>query len=89
MLFDEPTSALDSESIGEVLEAMADLARDGMTMIYVTHEMAFARTVADRIIFMDQGRIVEQAPPAQFFGAPQSARAQLFLSRLRRYETGA
>ena len=82
MLFDEPTSALDPESIGEVLEVMADLTRDGMTMVFVTHEMAFARKVADRVIFMDQGRIVEQAAPEQFFGAPQSARAQLFLSRL-------
>jgi ABC-type polar amino acid transport system ATPase subunit len=82
MLFDEPTSALDPESIGEVLEVMADLTRDGMTMIFVTHEMAFARRVADRIIFMDQGRIVEQAAPEQFFSKPQSERAQLFLSRL-------
>jgi ABC-type polar amino acid transport system ATPase subunit len=82
MLFDEPTSALDPESIGEVLEVMADLTRDGMTMIFVTHEMAFARKVADRIIFMDHGRIVEQAAPEQFFSKPQSERAQLFLSRL-------
>jgi ABC-type polar amino acid transport system ATPase subunit len=82
MLFDEPTSALDPESIGEVLEVMADLTRDGMTMVFVTHEMAFARKVADRIIFMDQGRIVEQAAPDRFFSAPQSPRARLFLSRL-------
>jgi general L-amino acid transport system ATP-binding protein len=89
MLFDEPTSALDPESIGEVLDVMADLTRDGMTMIFVTHEMAFARKVADRIIFMDQGRIVEQAAPEQFFSAPQSARAKLFLSRLLHYESAS
>ncbi len=86
MLFDEPTSALDPESIAEVLDVMADLARDGMTMICVTHEMAFARRIADRIIFMDHGRIVEAAPPQQFFSAPRSLRAKLFLSRLLRYE---
>jgi general L-amino acid transport system ATP-binding protein len=86
MLFDEPTSALDPESIAEVLDVMADLARDGMTMICVTHEMAFARRIADRIIFMDHGRIVEAALPEQFFSAPQSVRAKLFLSRLLRYE---
>jgi general L-amino acid transport system ATP-binding protein len=82
MLFDEPTSALDPEMIKEVLDVMVELAREGMTMIVVTHEMGFARTVADRVVFMDGGRIVEAAPPAQFFGAPKSERAKLFLSQI-------
>jgi general L-amino acid transport system ATP-binding protein len=82
MLFDEPTSALDPEMIKEVLDVMVELARDGMTMICVTHEMGFARTVADMMVFMDQGQIVERAPPAQFFAAPESERARVFLSRL-------
>jgi len=82
MLFDEPTSALDPEMIKEVLDVMVELAREGMTMIVVTHEMGFARTVADRVIFMDEGRIVEAAPPAQFFSAPKTDRAKLFLSQV-------
>ena len=82
MLFDEPTSALDPEMVKEVLDVMTDLAREGMTMICVTHEMGFAQAVADRVIFMDRGRIVEQAPPKAFFTAPQSARAQEFLAQL-------
>jgi general L-amino acid transport system ATP-binding protein len=82
MLFDEPTSALDPEMIKEVLDVMVELAREGMTMMVVTHEMGFARTVADRVIFMDGGRIVEAAPPAEFFGAPKTDRAKLFLSQL-------
>lgn len=82
MLFDEPTSALDPEMIKEVLDVMVALARDGMTMICVTHEMGFARTVADAMVFMDEGRIVEQATPEKFFAAPESERARLFLSRV-------
>ena len=82
MLFDEPTSALDPEMIKEVLDVMVELAREGMTMVVVTHEMGFARTVADRVIFMDDGRIVEAAPPAEFFGAPKTDRAKLFLSQV-------
>ena len=82
MLFDEPTSALDPEMIKEVLDVMVELAREGMTMMVVTHEMGFARTVADRVVFMDGGRIVEAAPPAEFFGAPKSDRAKLFLSQI-------
>jgi general L-amino acid transport system ATP-binding protein len=82
MLFDEPTSALDPEMIKEVLDVMVELAGEGMTMMVVTHEMGFAKTVADRVIFMDGGRIVEAAPPAEFFGAPRTERAQLFLSQL-------
>ncbi len=82
MLFDEPTSALDPEMIKEVLDVMTDLAQSGMTMICVTHEMGFARRVADTMIFMDQGRIVERASPTDFFRAPQSARTQLFLSQI-------
>ena len=82
MLFDEPTSALDPEMIKEVLDVMIELARDGMTMAVVTHEMGFARTVADRVVFLDEGRIVEAAPPAEFFSAPRSDRARLFLSRI-------
>jgi general L-amino acid transport system ATP-binding protein len=82
MLFDEPTSALDPEMIKEVLDVMVELAREGMTMMVVTHEMGFARTVADRVVFMDGGRIVEAAPPAEFFGAPKTDRARLFLSQV-------
>jgi glutamate/aspartate transport system ATP-binding protein len=82
MLFDEPTSALDPEMIGEVLAVMLELARDGMTMIVVTHEMGFARKAADRVVFMDRGAIVETAPTQQFFDAPRAERAQLFLSRI-------
>jgi len=82
MLFDEPTSALDPEMIKEVLDVMVELAREGMTMICVTHEMGFARTVADRIVFMDAGEIVESATPADFFAAPKTERARLFLSQI-------
>lgn len=82
MLFDEPTSALDPEMIGEVLDVMRALAREGMTMVVVTHEMGFAREVADRIVFMDQGQIVEESPPEQFFANPKEERARTFLSRL-------
>ena len=82
MLFDEPTSALDPEMINEVLDVMSDLARDGMTMIVVTHEMGFARRVANRIIFMDEGEIVETRQPDEFFTAPQSERARAFLSKI-------
>ena len=83
MLFDEPTSALDPEMVGEVLMVMRDLARDGMTMVCVTHEMGFAREVADRILFMDSGAILERAAPDDFFNRPQHARAQQFLSDIR------
>jgi glutamate/aspartate transport system ATP-binding protein len=82
MLFDEPTSALDPELIGEVLDVMVGLAREGMTMICVTHEMGFARRVAQRVVFMDEGSVVEDAPTAQFFEAPRSDRARQFLSRI-------
>lgn len=82
MLFDEPTSALDPEMIGEVLDVMRSLAHNGMTMVIVTHEMGFAREVADRVVFMDQGQIVEEAPAAEFFDNPKEERAQLFLGRL-------
>jgi ABC-type polar amino acid transport system ATPase subunit len=82
MLFDEPTSALDPEMIHEVLEVMTDLARDGMTMICVTHEMGFARSVADRVIFMDAGEIIEEADPKTFFNAPKSERTKKFLSQI-------
>ena len=82
MLFDEPTSALDPEMIKEVLDVMVELARDGMTMIVVTHEMGFARKVADQVVFMDRGEIVEAAPPARFFSAPESERTRLFLSQI-------
>ena len=82
MLFDEPTSALDPEMINEVLDVMVELAREGMTMMVVTHEMGFARKVAHRVIFMDEGRIVEDAPTEEFFGTPRSERAQLFLSKI-------
>ena len=82
MLFDEPTSALDPEMIKEVLDVMIDLASSGMTMICVTHEMGFARTVADTMVFMDAGRIIESAPPAEFFNNPKSERTRLFLSQI-------
>ena len=82
MLFDEPTSALDPEMIQEVLDVMVGLAKDGTTMIVVTHEMGFARNVAHRVVFMDKGEIVEDAPTADFFGKPRSERAQLFLSKI-------
>jgi len=82
MLFDEPTSALDPEMISEVLDVMVDLAREGMTMMVVTHEMGFARKVAHRVIFMDRGEIVEDAPKEDFFGKPRSDRAQKFLSKI-------
>ncbi|MDX9840219.1 MAG: amino acid ABC transporter ATP-binding protein, partial [Desulfobulbus sp.] len=82
MLFDEPTSALDPEMINEVLEVMVTLAREGMTMAVVTHEMGFAREVADRVVFMDGGAIVEQAPPATFFTNPRNPRTQLFLNQI-------
>jgi ABC-type polar amino acid transport system ATPase subunit len=82
MLFDEPTSALDPEMIKEVLDVMINLAESGMTMICVTHEMGFARTVAHQMVFMDEGRIVESAPPEQFFSNPESERTKLFLSRI-------
>ncbi|NBT65677.1 MAG: amino acid ABC transporter ATP-binding protein [Betaproteobacteria bacterium] len=82
MLFDEPTSALDPEMIKEVLDVMIELAGQGITMVVVTHEMGFAKAVADRVIFMDQGQIVEQAPPDQFFNDPQSDRTKDFLSKI-------
>src|SRR5499427_3705994 len=82
MLFDEPTSALDPEMINEVLDVMVALAKDGMTMMVVTHEMGFARKVAHRVVFMDEGRIIEDAPTADFFAKPRSDRAQVFLSKI-------
>ena len=82
MLFDEPTSALDPEMINEVLDVMVKLAKDGMTMMVVTHEMGFARKVADRVVFMDCGKIIEDAPSQDFFGSPRSDRAQEFLSKI-------
>ena len=82
MLFDEPTSALDPEMVNEVLETMIDLSRDGMTMLCVTHEMEFARAVADRVIFMDKGVIVEENAPNEFFGNPQNERLQTFLGQI-------
>ncbi len=82
MLFDEPTSALDPEMVGEVLDVMVELATEGMTMMVVTHEMGFARKVAHRVIFMDQGEIVEDAPKEEFFGQARSERARVFLSRI-------
>ncbi|BCR05662.1 glutamine ABC transporter ATP-binding protein [Desulfuromonas versatilis] len=82
ILFDEPTSALDPELVGEVLDVMKQLAKEGMTMVVVTHEMGFARDVADRVIFIDQGRIQEQNPPQAFFGNPQNPRLKDFLSRV-------
>ena len=85
MLFDEPTSALDPEMISEVLDVMVALAEEGMTMVVVTHEMGFARTVANRVVFMDHGRIVEDAPKEDFFGKPRSERAQAFLAKVLRH----
>ena len=82
MLFDEPTSALDPEMIKEVLDVMIELAQEGMTMVCVTHEMGFARTVADTMVFMDRGEIVERGPPAEFFANPESDRTKLFLSQI-------
>ena len=82
MLFDEPTSALDPEMISEVLDVMVGLAEEGMTMVCVTHEMGFARRVADRVIFMADGQIVEQGPPDQFFDNPQNERTKAFLSQI-------
>jgi general L-amino acid transport system ATP-binding protein len=82
MLFDEPTSALDPEMIKEVLDVMVELAHEGMTMVVVTHEMGFAKTVADTMVFMDYGEIVEVAPPSDFFTAPKSDRTSLFLSQI-------
>jgi glutamate/aspartate transport system ATP-binding protein len=82
MLFDEPTSALDPEMINEVLDVMVSLAEEGMTMMVVTHEMGFAKKVADRVIFMDEGSIVEDTTTEDFFGTPRSERAQLFLSKI-------
>ena len=82
MLFDEPTSALDPEMVGEVLDVMKDLAKEGMTMVVVTHEMGFAREVGDRVLFMDGGKILEQNTPAELFGNPQEARTQSFLSKV-------
>ena len=83
MLFDEPTSALDPELVGEVLGVMKDLVKEGMTMVVVTHEMAFAKEVADRVIFMDQGVIMEEGTPAQIFETPSHERTRLFLKRIR------
>ena len=82
MLFDEPTSALDPEMIKEVLDVMTQLAEEGMTMLVVTHEMGFAKTVADQMIFMDEGKIVEQASPKEFFTSPKNDRTKLFLSQI-------
>lgn len=82
MLFDEPTSALDPEMIGEVLDVMKNLAKEGMTMVVVTHEMGFAREVADRIVFIDQGQILEEAVPEEFYSNPKEERARVFLSRI-------
>ncbi|WP_106418892.1 amino acid ABC transporter ATP-binding protein [Salinicola tamaricis] len=82
MLFDEPTSALDPEMIAEVLEVMVDLAQEGMTMICVTHEMGFAKKVADRVVFMDGGEVIEHAPPARFFQFPESSRTRRFLDQI-------
>jgi len=82
MLFDEPTSALDPEMVGEVLEVMTSLAKEGMTMIVVSHEMGFARHAANRVVFMADGQLVEEAPPAEFFGNPRSERAKDFLSKI-------
>ncbi|MER8499402.1 amino acid ABC transporter ATP-binding protein [Mesorhizobium sp. M1142] len=85
MLFDEPTSALDPEMINEVLEVMVELAESGMTMICVTHEMGFARRVADKMVFMENGKVIEVAPPEQFFSAPSSERCRIFLDQILRH----
>jgi polar amino acid transport system ATP-binding protein len=82
MLFDEPTSALDPEMIKEVLDVMLDLAREGMTMVVVSHEMGFARAAANRVVFMDQGRVIEMNQPDQLFSNPQHERTKLFLSKI-------
>ena len=82
MLFDEPTSALDPEMVGEVLEVMKELAHDGMTMVVVTHEMGFAREVGNRVIFMDEGKLVEQGSPDKIFTSPENPRLQDFLSKV-------
>jgi len=87
MLFDEPTSALDPEMVGEVLDVMQDLARQGMTMVVVTHEMGFARQVADRVVFMEAGRIIEVQPTALFFEQPQNERTQSFLAKILQHHT--
>ena len=84
MLFDEPTSALDPEMVKEVLDTMVNLANDGMTMLVVTHEMGFAKEVANRVVFMDAGQIIEANTPQNFFANPQHARTQLFLSQILR-----
>ena len=89
MLFDEVTSALDPELVGEVLRVMRQLAREGMTMMVVTHEMGFARDVADRVIFMDEGLIVEEGPPGLMFTDPKEARTRAFLSQLLEREEGS
>jgi polar amino acid transport system ATP-binding protein len=82
MLFDEPTSALDPETVGEVLQVMKELAEEGMTMVVVTHEMGFAREVADRVVVLDQGELIEQGPPEQIFSNPSHPRTRAFLSRV-------
>ncbi len=82
LLFDEPTSALDPELVGEVLKVMRELAEEGRTMVVVTHEMAFARSVSDRVVFLDQGRIVEQGDPEEVFGQPKNERTRVFLDRV-------
>jgi len=82
ILFDEPTSALDPEMVGEVLELMKELATEGMTMVVVTHEMGFAKEVADRVVFMDEGHFVEEAPPEEFFSNPKAPRLKEFLSKV-------
>lgn len=85
MLFDEPTSALDPEMVGEVLDVMRELAREGMTMMIVTHEMGFAREVSDRVIYVDQGRITESGRPQEFFDNPRNERTRAFLSRVLKH----
>ncbi len=85
MLFDEPTSALDPEMVGEVLDVMRELAAEGMTMMIVTHEMGFAREVANRVVFIDRGKVLEDGPPAQIFDAPQQERTRLFLARVLKH----
>ena len=82
MLFDEPTSALDPEMVGEVLDVMVKLAQEGMTMMVVTHEMGFAREVSDRVLFIDQGRVAQDAPPEEFFGAQRNERIRAFLGQI-------
>jgi len=82
ILFDEPTSALDPEMVGEVLDLMKSLAEEGLTMVIVTHEMGFAKEVANRILFLDEGKILEEATPAEFFAAPKTDRAKEFLSKV-------